>query len=131
MDPFEPIRVDPDPSPPADTARERPALRAATDPSTDRPRMDVSDSAPAVAQTVLLLGAIENRTDAAMSGVAEVTGVAGHGDPIAVTPDPLDDYGDYPDSDAPAVGGDGCLGGAFALLLVLTTAAGTAVAFSR
>lgn len=127
MDPFEPIRVDPDPGPSPDTARERPR-RSAPDPGTDRTRMDVADAAPAVAQTMLLLGAIENRTDAAMAGVAEATGT---GDPIPVVGDPLDDADYSAGAAAPTDGGDGCVGGAFALLLVLTAAAGTAVALVR
>jgi hypothetical protein len=124
--------VDPDPGPSPDTARDRLAQPLASDPGTDRPRVDVADAAPAVAHTMLLLGAIENRSDAAMAGAAEVTGAAATDAPIPVVSDPLDDYADYPAGDgSPTDVGAGCLGGAFALLLVLTAAAGTAVALVR
>jgi hypothetical protein len=133
MDPFEPIRVDQDARPAPYTERERPPQSAATALGTDRPRMDVADAAPAVAQTMLVLAAIEGRSDAAMAGAAEVTGAAmPSGEPIAVVADPPDGYPGYPEgSGSAADGGDGCLGGAFALLFVLTTAAGTAVALVR
>jgi hypothetical protein len=121
VDPFEPIRVDPDPGEPGNPGRDRPHPVAAEF-GTARDRMDPADAAPAIAQTMLLLGAIENRTDAAVAGAAEVLG-----DPVASTADPLDGP---PGSEPVIADGDGCAAAVLAVVSKLA-AAGTAAAFVR
>lgn len=121
MDTFEPIRVDPDPGQPVESAKGGPP-QTLLGVSTARDRMDPADAAPAIAQTLLLLSAIENRTDAAVSGAAEVLG-----DPVAATADPLDGP---PGSQPIAADGDGCAAAMLAVVVALA-AAGTAAAFVR
>lgn len=130
MDPFTPIQVDPDPDDQSEPRDGKPPGPAAI--PTGKP--DAADAGLGLAQNLYILGVIENQTDAAVSGAAEVTGVAG--DPIVTPadafdgPDPLDGP-DAPDVDPVQPGGDGCLGASFALLLTLTLAAGTALALAR
>jgi hypothetical protein len=120
MDPFEPIRVDPDP----ERTPERQPQPTGPGPGTSRERMEPADMGLGAAQTIILLNAIDQRSDAAVAGAAEV---AGH--PPAVDADPFDE----PTGDAvsAADSGDGCAAGVFAVLLALTAAAGTAAAFVR
>jgi hypothetical protein len=120
MDPFEPIRVD---LPEPDRPQGRPPQPAGPEPGVPHARRDPADASFGIAHTLLVLNAIDQRTDAAVSGAAEVAG----------SPGPVDDPFDAPAGDgAPAAAdGDGCAAGALALLLALTAAAGTAAAFIR
>lgn len=121
MDPLEPIQVDP--QTPVSRTREE---GQAPQPAITGPSVDPADVALVAAQNLFILGVIDHQTNGAISGAADTTGV--NTEPIAVAADPLDS----PDlGPAPATGGDGCASGAFALLLTLTLAAGTAMAVMR
>ncbi len=135
MDPFEPIHVDP----PSESPPEPQGEDSRNGPLGDRDeavrtRMDPADAALGIANTMLLLNVLDQRTDAAVAGAAEAAGTsAAAGDvitPVELIDDPLDDPGAY-DTAAVADGSDGCAGGSFAILLMLTAAAGTAMALAR
>jgi hypothetical protein len=120
MDTFEPIRVDP---PEPDRPQGRPPQPLAPEPGGPHSRPDLADASLGAAQTLLVLNAIDQRTDAAVAGAAEVAG----------GPGPVDDPFDEPaaGADSAPEGGDGCGPAALAVLLALTAAAGTAAAFVR
>lgn len=139
MDPFEPIEVDPpsEPAPPEPQGEHSRNGPLGDRDETLRTRMDPADAALGIANTMLLLNVLDQRTDAAMAGAAEVAGTStaagAAGDvitPVELIDDPLDDPGAY-DTAAVADGSDGCAGGSFAILLMLTAAAGTAMALVR
>lgn len=125
MDPFEPIRVDPEAPEPGDPTELKPAPTP-DDPTT---KMDAADIALAAAHTAafVTLTGIGGRMEAAMSGGAEV-----YGDAVTDAADDLTAAAErYADSVGGGGEGGGCGAGVLALLVTLTIATGSALAMIR